>query len=404
MPKFFYKAKSGPRDIIEGFVEAESENQAIKKVTDMGYFPVLVKREDASKSKSAGPLYFFKKIKLSDLSVFTRQLSDLLGAGLPLVKALEVLVKQTENKNLSFIIADLKTFVQDGNTLSEAMARHPKVFSALFVSMIRSGETGGALEGVLSRLAEFSEKQLDLQTKVGSALAYPALMASVGIMTIFVLLTFVIPRIVVMFEELGQSLPLPTLILVAISRFFQKFWYLVISGVLIIYFVFDRIIKTKEGRYAFDSLKLNLPVFGELARRTEISRFARTLGTLLTNGVPIIESLEVVSNTLTNEVLKEDVKLALQEVRTGATLTDSLSKRKNFPLFVTNMIAVGEEGGLLENSLYKIADSYEKQVDKSIRVMTSLLEPMLILSLGLVIGFIVIAMLLPIFEINFMAR
>ncbi len=404
MPKFYYKAKTGPKDFVEGIIEAESENGAIRKVTDMGYFPLLVKREDISKNKSLGPLSFFNRAKLSDVSVFTRQLSDLLGAGLPLVKALDVLTKQTENKNLASIVNQMRDFVRDGNTLSEAMSKHPEVFSNLFVSMIRSGETGGALEGVLARLAEFSEKQLELQTKVKSAMAYPALMAFVGLATIFVLLTFVIPRIVVMFQDLGQSLPIPTMILVAISMFFKKFWYLALSGILIIYFIGNRAIKTKEGRLAFDNFKLKVPIFGELTKRTEISRFARTLSTLLSNGVPMIEALDVVSNTLTNDVLRNDVRTALKEVQTGSTLTDGLSKGKNFPLFVINMIAVGEEGGLLESSLAKVADSYEKQVDKTIRVMTSLLEPLLILSLGLVVGFIVVSMLLPIFQINFMAR
>lgn len=404
MPKFFYRAKKGPKDFVEGIVEAESENGAVRKITEMGYFPVLIKREEISKTRTIGPLSFFKKLKLSDLSVFTRQLSDLLGAGLPLVRALDILNKQTENKNLALVISDLKEFVQDGNTLSDAMTRHPQVFSSLFVSMIRSGEAGGALEGVLSRLAEFSESQLELQTKVRSAMAYPALMATVGIITIFVLLTFVIPRIVVMFEELGQALPLPTLILVTISKFFKNFWYLVVSGVFILYFIFDRILKTKEGKIAFDGLKLKMPIFGDLNRKTEIARFARTLGTLISNGVTITESLDVVSKTLTNEILRGDVRSALKEVQAGATLTEGLSKGKNFPLFVTNMIAVGEEGGLLESSLFKIAASYERQVDKAVRVMTSLLEPILILTLGLVVGFIVVAMLLPIFQINFMAR
>ena len=371
----------------------------------MGYFPISIEQEDIGQAAlKKNPFLRFKKISIRDLSVFTRQLSDLLEAGLPLIRAISVLEKQTESKFLQDVIADLRNSLQDGNTLSASLQKHPKVFSNLYVSMVRSGETGGSLENVLLRLAEFQESQEELNTTVHRALAYPALMAAVGMVTIIVLITFVIPKIVAMFQDLNQTLPLPTVILLNISYFIRDFWWVLIGGGLLIYFAFIRITKTREGKLFIDRFKLSSPLLGQLVLRAEIARFARTLSTLLNNGVPILEAMSVVINVMENETLKEDAKLAQREVREGANLAKGLSKGSHFPIFENNMIAIGEESGALEKALLKVAISYEKEVDKAVKVMTSLLEPIMILSIGLVIGFIVIAMLLPIFEISFIAR
>lgn len=403
MPIFVYKAKKGPTQIIEGNIEADSENVALAKLSQLGYYPISIQKETEYRAASGGAL-FFKRVKLHDLSVFTRQLSDLLDAGLTLHNALEIIYRQTENKFLQTVIGEIRDQVRDGRPFSETLKRYPDVFSDLYVSMAKSGETGGMLEDILARLAGFSEAQEMLQTKVKSAMAYPAVMASVGFVTIVVLITFVIPKIVTMFEDLGQALPLPTAILVGISDIFVHYWYILIGILAFFFFLIARIGKTEEGKLAIDQLKLKFPVTGELIKKAEISRFARTLGTLLQNGVPILESLEVVANTMQNAVLKKEIKDTYLGVRDGKSLSKGLLAQKHFPPFATNMIAVAEEGGQLEKSLFKVADSYERETDNVIKIMTSLLEPILILTMGIIVGFIVISMLLPIFQINIIAR
>lgn len=404
MPLFIYKAKKGPTEIIEGNIEAESESSALAKLYQLGYYPISISKEGEGARPSSSALYLFRRVKLHDLSIFTRQLSDLLDSGLTLHNALNVIYRQTESRSFQPIIGDIRDQVRDGRPFSEALKRYPDIFSSLYISMVRSGETGGMLEGILDRLAGFSEAQERLQTKVKSALAYPFVMASVGLITIVVLITFVIPKIVAMFEDLGQTLPIPTAILVNISRFFINYWYLVIGFIALALFIITRITRTEEGRIAIDRLKLGLPITGNLIKKAEIARFSRTLGTMLQNGVPMLESLEVVGATMQNAVLKKDVLMTFRDVRDGKSLSNSLSLRKFFPIFATNMIAVGEEGGNIEKSLFKVADSYERETDNVIKVMTSLLEPFLILTMGLIVGFIVISMLLPIFQINIIAR
>jgi type II secretion system protein F len=405
MPKFIYVAKRGPKEELKGSIEAENKNVALNRLAAMGYFPVSIEEEDIDRHASlVSAIPGFKKVNIHDLSVFTRQLSDLLEAGLPLVKSLSVLEKQTGNRYLRSVISDLRTHVQDGNSLSSSLKRHPKVFTELYVSMVRSGEVGGSLENVLLRIAEFQETQEELTAKVKSAMVYPALMASVGITTIIALITFVIPRIVSIFKDLNQLLPLPTLILLNISDFIKHFWFIVAGGLLLVYLAFKRLVSTHEGKMAVAKLKLGLPLWGQLIQKTEIARFARTLATLLSNGVPILDALRVVADIMENEVLKENIKIAQKEVREGNALAAGLGKGTYFPVFVNNMIAVGEEGGAVEKALFKVASSYEREVDRSVKTTTSLLEPLMILTLGLILGFIVIAMLLPIFEMSFIAR
>ena len=405
MARFIYKAKKGPREEITGSIEAENKNAALHKLTAMGHFPISIEQEDIEQTAlRKNPFLRFRKVSVRDLSVFTRQLSDLLEAGLPLIRALSVLEKQTANRFLQSVIGDLREFVQDGNPLSASLQKHPRIFSGLYVSMVRSGETGGSLENVLLRLAEFQESQEELNTTVHHAMAYPALMAIVGTVTIFVLITFVIPEIVSMFQDLNQTLPLPTVILLNISYFIRDFWWILVGICLLIYFAFARITKTHEGKLFMDRLKLAIPVMGQLILRAEIARFSRTLSTLLNNGVPILNALSIVIDIMENESLKEDTRSAQRDVREGANLATGLGKGTYFPVFVNNMIAVGEESGALEKALFKVAISYEREVDRTVKTLTSLLEPLMILTMGLIIGFIVIAMLLPIFEISFIAR
>jgi len=404
MPKYAYKAKKSPTDVVEGVITADSETSAIQKISSTGYFILSI--NESSQSKNAlerKTALFQKKINLKNVTEFTRQLSDLLESGLTIVKALDILCNQTENKNLREIIFDIRDFCIDGNPLSAALARHPQVFHNLFVSLVRSGETGGALENVLRRLADFNDKQLEVETKVRSALAYPILMSIVGAITIGVLLTFVIPKMVTMFGELGQNLPVPTLILINISNAIKFYWWLILAIAFAGGFMFRRFYKMREGKLIVDKFKLSMPIFGNLVKKIEIARFTRTLATLLQNGVPILESLNVVADTVNNAVIKRQIEKAAKNVKDGSDLASGFSKSAAIPALVVNMIAVGEEGGHVDKSLFKIAESYERESDAAIKVMMSLLEPILILTLGLVVGFIVISMLLPIFEINFLA-
>jgi len=405
MSKFIYRAKKSPTQIIEDTVIADTKDSAIEKLSSKGYYLLSIdeylKSQDPSYKLSA---IAKKKISFKDITSFTRQLSDLLEGGLTIVKALAILERQSENRRLKEVIADISNFCIDGNPLSSSLARHPDVFSNFFISMVRSGEAGGVLENILRRLADFNEKQFEIQTKVRSALAYPILMAGVGILTIAVLLTFVIPKMAVMFVDLGQNLPLPTLILISLSNFIKSYWWLVLTFIFAAVFILLQAYKTKSGRLTIDGLKMKIAVFGNLIKKVDLARFTRTLATLLDNGVPILESLSVVSETVNNFVIKEEVKKISTHIRKGSSVSDSFSKSPLIPDFLINMVAVGEEGGQVERSLFKIAESYEREADSAIKIMVSLLEPVLILGLGLIVGFIVISMLLPVFEINFFAR
>lgn len=409
MPRFFYKAKKGPNEVVEGTMDAESESQALAKISAIGLFPISVKNQDEissfpGKGEGAYGGIFFGRIKTSDLAVFTRQLADLLEAGLTILNALDVLSKQTENKRLRRIVGGLRDHIKSGNTFTAALSRHSTVFSSLYVSMVHSGEASGALENVLNRLSDFLEEQEEFKTKVQAALAYPILMASVGLITVVVLLTFVMPRVVGIFEDLGQNLPIITLILLWISKFIRTYWYIAVTFILLLFFIIREIAKTKEGKSFLDRIKNGLPLVGELLKKADIARFARTLGTLLNNGVTILHSLEIVRNIMSSELAKKDIQEAFARVRDGSPLAKALVEGTYFPLFVTNMIAVGEESGQMERALFKIADSYERQTDKMIKIISSLIEPIMILVMGLLVGFIVISILLPIFQISLIAR
>lgn len=405
MPRFIYKAKRGPQEVLKSKIDAENRQQAIQKLNDMGLYILSVEEETAAFIKSSRRhLFFLRGVPLRDLSSFTRQLSNLLDSGLTMIRALAVLINQSENPHLKRIIQLLMDDVKDGVTFSSALAKHPGVFSNLYVNMVSSGEVSGSLEGVLGRLSDFLERDEETLSKIRSSLSYPALMAFVGCITIFVLLSFVAPRLTVIFLDLGQDLPLPTKALIAVSSFFAKSWLFIIIGMAAIAVLFNRWIKTREGKKAFDSLKLKLPVIAPFIQKVEIARFGRTLGTLLANGVPIVQALGIAARTMDNEIIRHALDDARRDVVEGSTLSRSIGKRKYFPSMMINMVAVGEEGGSLERSLFKVADTYDAEIDRTVKAITSLLEPSLILFMGLVVGFIVISMLLPIFQLNLMVR
>ncbi|MFH1655807.1 MAG: type II secretion system F family protein [Candidatus Omnitrophota bacterium] len=401
MPKFIYKAKTSPTEIIESSIEAVNRDDAIKKINELGYFPLEVKEEKSeARPREDFSFSFSKRIKSNHLVIFTRQLSDLLDSGLTVLQSIELIQKQTQQADLKQIVSEVGDFITDGNSLSAALSRYPRVFDNFYVSIVKSGEIGGSLSAVLKRLADFSEREEEIKSKIRASLAYPVLIATIGALTIFVLLTFVVPKLVLMFTELSENLPLPTVMLINLSNFFARFWWAIFVVVALVVLYIKRLSKTSEGKFAIDRFKLSIPFFGDFIKKSQIGHFTRTLATLLANGVTIIQALDSVIEVLDNELLRQDTRRMLNEVTDGSSLTSAISKSKYFPEVVVNLVAVGEQSGTPEKSLFKVAESFERQTDQMIKVITSLLEPLLILVVGLVVGFIVISMLLPIFQMN----
>ncbi len=405
MSKFHYRAKKGPQDIIEGTIDADNPESALDKISQMGYFPVDISEENIVKQKPSSISFrLFEKIKRQDLSILTRQLADLLDSGLTIINALNVVSKQTQNRALKSIVLEIKNFIQEGGSFSEALSRHNNVFSNLYISMVKSGEISGELNLILNRLADFLDSQDETISKVRASLTYPMILAVVGMLTIFCLLSFAVPKLVVMFDELSQTLPLPTKILISVSNIFKNYWWIVASATLAVFIYFRRQVRTKEGKLSFDRMKLKLPVVGDYVKKIEIARFARTLGTLLESGVTIVQSIRSVVQVVDNEALRIDIERMLKDLIEGSSLAKTVSASKYFPEVVINMISVGEEAAQLEKTLHKIADSFEREIDRKIKSLTSLLEPIMLLVIGAVALFIVLAMLLPIFEMNLMVR
>lgn len=401
MPTYIYKAKSGPKEIIEGLITADSPNAVIARLTEQGYFPISIEEEGKGRVGVT-----VKKIRIpqKEVGVFTRQLADLLEGGLTLYQALDTLAKQTENKAFSRIIQDIRDSVREGNPLSDTLQNYPRIFNSLYISMVRSGETGGMLDSVLIRLAEFSEREQALRSRVRGALTYPFFLASFGVITIGVLVVFVVPKLAGIFSDFGQALPLPTRILMAVSHFMTNWWWLLAIFFALAAGIFNQQKKSSEGRFFIDRWKLRLPILGRLILIGELARLSRTLSTLFGSGVPVLKSLEIGTDTVLNEVIRRELGIVYDKISKGASLGSSLEDSAYFPLFMTNMIKVGEKGGAVEKSLLKVADSYDREIDRITRIFTTLLEPVLIITLGLVVGFIVVSMLLPIFNINLAVR
>lgn len=412
MSKFTYKAKKGPADLIGGTIEAEDLEGAIDKIIKLGYTPLDVfidtaKIEPAKPSPSSGRLissHFLNRVKIKDISLFTRQLSDLIDAGIPLLRVLSVISSQIPNPQLKEITGQIQSFIQDGGTLSAAVAQHPQMFSMLYINMIKSGELGGNLPVILERLADLIEKDEDTRAKVKGSLIYPGVILLVGTITVFVLLTFVVPKLTVLFDDLAESLPLPTMILIGLSNFFARFWWLILGLLGAGVFYFKKFLSSEEGRFQFDNFRLKLPVVGRFTQDVEIGRFARILGTLLESGVVIVSALESVWAVLDNRILKGEIKKAAEDVKNGSSLTNALRGCSFIPEMAINMVAVGEESGRLDESLFKLADSYEKQSDRTVKAMTSLLEPLLIVIVGFIVFFIVLAVVLPIFKMDLIIK
>lgn len=409
MPQFAYKAKEGPTKIINGVIEADTYDNAVQKILQLRLTPLdvsLEKAQDRPQVLKQGrrSITFFNSVRLSDLVLFTRQMSDLVEAAVPILRALQIVERQTSHPKLKEIVGKMANEVKDGASFSDTLAKHPYVFSNLYVNMIRTGEISGQLDIILKRLADFYEKEWETLNKIKASLAYPALIIAVGVITIFVLLTFVIPRLTVMFEDLNQALPLPTLILVALSGFFAKFWWVIVLGVIAIVPVVRQWFHSPRGRALMDRWKLNAPLIGNFTKVVEVGRLSRTLATLLESGVTITVALRSASETIENSLLKEEIKRVSDDVANGSSLRGALRKTKLFPDMALNMIAVGEESGRLEKGLYKIAEVYEKQSDQTMKAIVSILGPLVLVVIVGLVGFVVMAMLLPIFKMNLVVQ
>ena len=410
MPKYSYKAKQGARKIIDGFVDAENIDQAIRKVINKGFTPIDVQQslnEGVVKEhsrKNINKISFVNRVRLVDLALFTRQMSDLVDASVPILRALQIVSKQTKSRALKEVVQQMATSVNDGSAFSNALMKHTKVFSPLYINMVRTGEMGGQLTKVLERLACYYEKEVETRSKVQSSLAYPLFIFAVGVITIFVLLTFVIPRMTVMFDDFGQSLPLPTIILMNISAVFAKYWWLILCclGLCGLYGI--RWVQTPQGKSKFDHFVLKIPVLGNFLKTVEVGRFARTLGTLIESGIVITSALNAVSTTIENSALKDEVKMVASDVANGTSLKAALRHCSLFPEMAVNMISVGEETGHLEKGLYKIAEAYERQNEQNIKTLISLLGPLVLVVIVAFVGFVVIAMLLPILQMNLLVQ
>jgi general secretion pathway protein F len=410
MPVFEYTALDTSGKSSNGIIDADSPVAARQKLRGSGMFPVEVK-ESASVSAptglSSGPVSvsgLFKRVKPGEVSVMTRQLSILLAAGVPLVGALDALLSQIVNPLLKKNLAQIKESVNEGNSLAFAISQHPKLFSNIYVNMVRAGEASGSLDVVLARLAEYGERQETLRGRFKAALAYPVFMCLIGSLVLFFLITFIVPNITQVFSEMQHTLPLPTVALICLSSFLKSFWWAVVLAGVGAVIAVKQLIKTSRGRYVRDKIKLKIPVLGNVNQKIALARFARTLGTLLESGVPLLTALDIVRNIVNNILIAEDIDNATEEIESGKSLAMPLRRSQWFPPIAVQMISVGEQSGELEAMLQKIADTYEKDVESQIMAMTSLLEPVMILTMGLVVGFIVISILLPIFEMNQMIR
>ena len=345
------------------------------------------------------------KVKSRDMDTFTRQLASLIKSSIPMLQALALIAQQTESKVLEGVVSDLARKIKDGRILSEAMTAYPGIFDKFYLNMVKSGERSGTMDQVLYRIAEHREKETELRQKIQAAMAYPVLVICVGTATIFIMLTYFLPRLTLVFGGMNQTLPLPTRILMALSGFMSRYWYIFVVAFGCACAVFGRVKHGSKKKILFDMIKLHLPFARRFTRDAEVARFARSLGILLKNGLSVHESLELAADTLDNDAMKESIGRAGKSIiDQGLSLSESFDRTKIFPIFTINMISVGEESGRLVEALDEIATVYEREVDQSIKIMSSLLEPILILAVGAIVGFIVFAMLLPVFNIGIAGR
>ena len=398
MAKFSWEGKSRAGGTITGEMDAPNEAFVLAQLRREQVAPIRIRKRGAGLALHL-PFRGEKKVTQKELAIFTRQFATMIDAGLPLVQCLDILGMQQENASFKKVILKVKEDVESGSTFADALSKHPKVFDSLFVNLVAAGEVGGILDTILTRLAEHIEKAMRLAKKIRGAMVYPSTIVAVAVVVTVVLLLYVIPIFAKMFSDFGQTLPAPTLMVLAISDFTRKYFLAVVVFLFILAAAVRWYYRTENGRRNIDRLLLRLPVLGSLLQRIAVARFSRTLGTMVSSGVPILESMDIVARTAGNKVIEEAIIRARGSISEGKTIAEPLAESRVFPPMVTQMVGVGEATGALDAMLNKIADFYDEEVDSAVDALTSLLEPMLMVFLGVVIGGLVIAMYLPVFKL-----
>ena len=407
MPAFTYKAKTSAGLVMEGTIDAEEQRAAVEKLRGQKMVVLEIAEKTMSPVDKIKAAIGWKKgkkdIPSKDLSLFSRQLSTLVGAGVPIVQSLGILESQAENPDFKEVLGAVKSDIEAGLSISDALKKHPNAFPDLYCSMVKAGELGGILDTILERLTAYLESSEALKAKVKGAMMYPAIVLSIcSLVTVF-LMVFVIPTFKNIFAGFGAELPLPTQILIDISDAMKAKWYVIVAAPFVGWKGFNKFYSTPYGQKWVDAQSLKAPIFGPILKKVAVARFTRTLGTLIKSGVPIMQALETVSSTAGNVVIAEAVNNTRESIREGGHLSDPLKKSGIFPNMVTSMISVGEETGALDIMLSKIADFYDQEVDTAVKGLTSLIEPIVIVVMGLIIGTIVIAMFMPMFGLGELA-
>jgi type IV pilus assembly protein PilC len=397
MAIYIWEAETRTGEVRKGEIEAVNESAVRGQLRRQGLKPVRVKAKPKDILESI-PI-FRGKVKAKSVVIFARQFSTMISAGLPLIQCLEILATQEDNKTFKKVIKSIKDDIEGGATLTDALKKHPKVFDELFINMVAAGEAGGILDTILNRLAAYMEKMMKLKSRIKGAMVYPATIVLISFGVIALLLIKVVPVFQKLFSGMGKALPLPTQMLISLSEFVSNSFIYIIASIVIGVVVFIRYYRTEVGRMTIDRFVLRAPIFGPLMRKVAISKFTRTLSTMMNSGVPILDGLEIVSKTAGNKVVEKALMETRKNIREGKTIAEPLQETKIFPPMVVQMIAVGEATGALDSMLAKIADFYDDEVDAAVSAMTSLLEPIMMVFLGGVVGGMIVAMYLPIFQI-----
>lgn len=393
MPHYYYVGVTASGKQVKGEIQASNKNEVISLLRKKKLRPISIKAKSLELKLSFG-----SGVKLTDLSRFTRQFAAMTSAGLPLVQCLDILSNQTENPTLAVAVKQISGDIQGGSTLADALAKHKKIFNSLYCNMVAAGEASGNLDGVLNRLADYQEKAEALRRKITGAMTYPVIVLVVAIGATIAMLTFVVPTFAQMFTDMGGSLPLPTKIVMGISNFLQHYIFLIFAALIGAVVALVYYYKTDNGKLNIDNLKLKLPIYGDLERKSCIARFSQTLSTLLNSGVTILDALEITAKTAGNKVLEKGIIRTLEKITGGLNIADPLKETGVFPPMVIHMIAVGEKTGDLAEMLKKISVFYEEEVNAAVEALTSIIEPVMIVAMGLIVGGILIAMYMPMFD------
>ncbi len=397
---FEYKVRDRGGKMKTGTLEAESPALVATKLKAMGYAPISITQANAGLSREITiPGFGKKKVKLKDLAIFSRQFATMINSGLSLLRALNILCEQTENKELARVIGEVRNDIENGHSLSSAMVKHPDTFPPLMVNMCKAGEVGGFLDMVLLQIADNYEAEVKLRGKVKSAMTYPVVVLIMALLAVTGMLLFIVPIFGNLFKDLGGTLPLPTRFLMFLSDLLKQLMPVIVIGIFVLLQVWRKVKRKQQVRDVVDPLKLKIPVFGELTRKIALSRFSRNLGTMMKSGVPILQSLDIVADTTGNVVLERATRAVQDSVRQGESLAKPLTEHAVFPPMVVQMMAVGEDTGALDTMLYKISEFYDQEVEATTESLTALIEPLMIAFLGAIVGSMIVAMYMPIFKI-----